>query len=88
VQGGVYADPLLARIVAHLRGQGIRGVGQSSWGPTLYALAPDAAEAERIANDVEATFALTQPGEVLVTEADNTGAVVRRVPAQAGKSAE
>ena len=35
-QGGVYASPKLAAMVAWMKGQGLRGVGQSSWGPALY----------------------------------------------------
>ena len=35
-QGGTFARPELATIVAYLRAEGLRGVGQSSWGPTLY----------------------------------------------------
>lgn len=37
VQGGVYATPLSESIVASLRSSGLHGVGQSSWGPALYA---------------------------------------------------
>ncbi len=35
-QGGIYARPELEGIVACLRANGLHGVGQSSWGPTLY----------------------------------------------------
>jgi len=35
-QGGVFARPEAATILAFLRDEGLRGVGQSSWGPTLY----------------------------------------------------
>jgi beta-ribofuranosylaminobenzene 5'-phosphate synthase len=38
VQGGVYASAVVAEISAWLRDVGIRGVGQSSWGPTLFAI--------------------------------------------------
>jgi len=37
-QGGPYADAKIARLVADLRAAGIRGVGQSSWGPTVFAV--------------------------------------------------
>lgn len=76
-QGGIYAAPFLADIVAYLRGLGVRGVGQSSWGPTLYALAGDEESAERLATAVETRFGLAGRGEVLVTAADNRGASVR-----------
>jgi beta-ribofuranosylaminobenzene 5'-phosphate synthase len=42
VQGGVYAHPRVAELATTLRQLGIRGVGQSSWGPALFAVAePD-----------------------------------------------
>jgi beta-ribofuranosylaminobenzene 5'-phosphate synthase len=40
-QGGVFASTRLAEIVAWLRSEGLRGVGQSSWGPTLYGFSDD-----------------------------------------------
>jgi beta-ribofuranosylaminobenzene 5'-phosphate synthase len=39
VQGGIYTTPLAAAIVKELVRLGFAGVGQSSWGPTLYAFA-------------------------------------------------
>ncbi|MDY3561793.1 hypothetical protein R5W23_003221 [Gemmata sp. JC673] len=41
-QGGVYASPEVETLIADLRSRGVRGVSQSSWGPTVFALAPDA----------------------------------------------
>ncbi len=35
-QGGIFASPDLEALVAYLRSLGLIGVGQSSWGPTLY----------------------------------------------------
>jgi beta-ribofuranosylaminobenzene 5'-phosphate synthase len=35
VQGGQYADPRMADLVEWLRCSGIRGVAQTSWGPTI-----------------------------------------------------
>jgi beta-RFAP synthase len=45
-QGGPFASPEVARLVCAIRELGVRGVGQSSWGPTVFALAasPQAAE--------------------------------------------
>jgi predicted sugar kinase len=37
-QGGRYATEEVAALVRWLRGQGVRGVGQSSWGPTVFAV--------------------------------------------------
>jgi beta-ribofuranosylaminobenzene 5'-phosphate synthase len=38
-QGGIYTSPRAAAIVEELKMLGFVGVGQSSWGPTLYAFA-------------------------------------------------
>ncbi len=35
-QGGIFAGPDLEALVGHLQTEGLVGVGQSSWGPTLY----------------------------------------------------
>jgi beta-ribofuranosylaminobenzene 5'-phosphate synthase len=41
VQGGApYTSPQVARVLGWLRAQGIRGIGQSSWGPTGFAFFP------------------------------------------------
>lgn len=75
-QGGIYAHPLLTRIVDFIRNQKIAGVGQSSWGPTLYAITGDDESAERLAGAVQRRFGLGS-GEVRVTRADNRGCVIR-----------
>ena len=94
-QGGIYAGPLLEEIVTYIRATEfpgkssasgsasgntrIRGVGQSSWGPTLYAVTPDQASAESVAAAVMTRFDLRKPGEVIVTSAQNHGAATRVV---------
>jgi beta-RFAP synthase len=75
VQGGVYAHPRGAEVVAFVRRQGVRGVGQSSWGPALFAVTSDPERAAALAQDLRRHFSL-QPGEVLVTGAANDGAAV------------
>jgi beta-RFAP synthase len=46
VQCGPYANPRMAELARRLRAEGIRGVGQTSWGPTLFALLPDRTSTE------------------------------------------
>jgi len=43
-QGGVFASPRVAEMVQWLRDQGLYGVGQSSWGPTVYAFSNEGSE--------------------------------------------
>jgi predicted sugar kinase len=40
-QGGSYSSPAIGELIAELRRSGIRGVGQSSWGPTVFAIVED-----------------------------------------------
>jgi beta-ribofuranosylaminobenzene 5'-phosphate synthase len=73
IQGGVYAHPGSAAMVSFLRRLGIRGVGQSSWGPTLFAVTADTGQAAAMAEKLRREFGLA-PAEVLITTAANEGA--------------
>jgi beta-RFAP synthase len=53
LQGGVYAEKRVADTVAFLRRQGVRGVGQSSWGPTVFAIAEDENRAASVVRSLE-----------------------------------
>jgi beta-RFAP synthase len=75
VQGGVYSHPRSAALVAFVRRQGIPGVGQSSWGPTLFAVVPDVEHAEALARSIRERFGLTA-AEVFFTRASKQGARV------------
>jgi len=76
-QAGAFATERTARLVEKLRAQGIRGTGQTSWGPTLFALAPNAEAAQSLAGWLE-----QQPEcadcECLIATACNRGATVTR----------
>lgn len=75
IQGGVYASAELAERVALIRAEGVRGVGQSSWGPTLFALVCDALEADAL---VDRLGALSRFGgcRFRIVGADNCGATI------------
>jgi beta-RFAP synthase len=47
-QGGPYNGPVLARLVEQIRSLGGVGVGQSSWGPTLFVVQPNQAAADEL----------------------------------------
>ncbi len=49
-QGGRFASPAVARVLAWAQSLGFEGVGQSSWGPTGFVILPD----ERTAQEVSA----------------------------------
>ncbi len=75
VQGGTYASPRVAELVTWVRQQGVAGVGQSSWGPGVFAVVGDEDEANHLAAAIRRQFGLWS-GQVLVTEALNEGATV------------
>jgi beta-ribofuranosylaminobenzene 5'-phosphate synthase len=55
-QNGRYSSPGVADALAWLHGQGILGIGQSSWGPTGFALLASAAQAEAVAKAAGVRF--------------------------------
>lgn len=75
VQGGVYASPRVAEVVEFVRGQNVRGVGQSSWGPAVFAVVADAEHAEHLAAQLRRRFALPESA-VWTTPACNHGATL------------
>lgn len=48
VQGGTYASPAMRDLVAQLRSEGIHGIAQTSWGPTIAALCENEAGAGQL----------------------------------------
>jgi beta-RFAP synthase len=70
IQGGVYSHAQTAAVVDFIRRQGIVGVGQSSWGPTVFAVA-DGDRAGPLAQSLKEHFG---SHEVIVTSAGNRGA--------------
>ncbi len=50
VQGGRFASPRISAVLEWLTAQGFSGLGQSSWGPTGFALIDSADEGERLLN--------------------------------------
>jgi beta-RFAP synthase len=73
-QGSVYAGPEVAAVVEFVRAQGIAGVGQSSWGPAVFAIAGDPDQATRLVQSLRGRFALADD-RVWITSACNYGAV-------------
>lgn len=78
VQGGVFADPQMAELAKWLATQGCIGVGQSSWGPTLWILCRDESEAVCFREQIglhPSAIACT----IHITAAQNTGATISGV---------
>ncbi|WP_428304099.1 beta-ribofuranosylaminobenzene 5'-phosphate synthase family protein [Lacipirellula sp.] len=75
VQGGPYASAEITACVETLRSLGVRGVGQSSWGPTVFAFAADQAHADEIVARMRAMTGW-QGHAMRITRADNRGATI------------
>ncbi|MCJ2035886.1 beta-ribofuranosylaminobenzene 5'-phosphate synthase family protein [Methylobacterium sp. J-068] len=71
-QGGRYASPAVAEALGTIAAQGLAGYGQSSWGPTGFALVPSEAEARALVAGLE------RPGPLkfLIARGRNIGASV------------
>jgi beta-RFAP synthase len=52
-QGGAYNGPQLAALVEHIQSLGYEGVGQSSWGPTLFVATRDEQAARNLVDRLE-----------------------------------
>ncbi len=63
-QGGPYNGPVLTRLVEQIRLLGGVGVGQSSWGPTLFVVQPNQAGAEELSQAIQTEHSA---GELAIT---------------------
>lgn len=77
VQGGPFANPELQATVQLIRELGLPGVGQSSWGPTLFAIAENQQQAEQVRSELIAASTLAED-DITVTQARNHGVRVRK----------
>jgi beta-ribofuranosylaminobenzene 5'-phosphate synthase len=79
VQGGPFASPLIERLVASIRDHGLTGVGQSSWGPTVFAITENDSAAKRLANWMHGSDAFREC-EISIARPNNTGALIADYP--------
>lgn len=75
IQHGAYASAQVAAIVRTLQEHGAAGVGQSSWGPLVFAWAESSCAAEELAARVESESALADC-ELRVVQPAATGAIL------------
>jgi len=77
VQGGRYASPLVGELVRFCRSRGVTGVGQSSWGPTIFAVVPDEQCAAQLNAELTRAYE-ADLSQTFVCSACNRGAVVAK----------
>ena len=69
--GGRYTSSLLANVLSQLQANGVHCFGQSSWGPTGFAVFENQLEAETQLNQLNASFGHEQTLQFLLTKANN-----------------
>jgi beta-ribofuranosylaminobenzene 5'-phosphate synthase len=81
-QGGRYASPAVAEVLRHLALEGVVGYGQSSWGPTGFALFASDEAAQDWRARLTAKFAHQKGLSFAVVAGRNRGAEVARTAAE------
>jgi len=74
-QGGPFAAGITKEVVDCLRREGFEGTGQTSWGPTVFALCRDSIEAAECSQTVEQKVQ-TFDGDIIISPLCNRGAQV------------
>jgi beta-RFAP synthase len=83
-QGGAYNGPVLTELVGQLRSWGCVGVGQSSWGPTLFVAQPNDRAAQDLVKRARSGWD-GPPLDLVVAEPDNNGADIEVSESAAGR---
>ena len=78
-QGGRFASRTGCEVTDLARARGAHGVGQSSWGPTVFALAESDAQARALANEIRTALG-SDLARIDVSGARNRGASCQEVP--------
>ena len=75
-QGGRFASPAVADALAWIESQGIAGVGQSSWGPTGFAIVAGEDRAAELARMAQSRWGAAGPLQFMVCGGRNRGGEV------------
>jgi beta-ribofuranosylaminobenzene 5'-phosphate synthase len=75
-QGGTYSSPTSTECIEFMKQTGAYGVGQSSWGPALYAVVKQEQAKSALAK-VRAYLHKGFGGEAFVAKANNKGAIIK-----------
>ena len=75
IQGGAFGHEISRRVIGFVRAEGVAGAGQSSWGPTCYAVVETEDQARHLADKLLQKFGLSDD-EVIITAARNRGAEI------------
>ncbi|MGH6959201.1 MAG: GHMP kinase, partial [Dongiaceae bacterium] len=81
VQGDRFMSPTVAEVIGWLESQGVRGVGQSSWGPTGFAIVPSQADADKLVRSARRHWPDESGLAFVVTQGRNRGGEIALAPA-------
>ena len=73
VQGGPYNGPVVTNLITTIRELGTPAVGQTSWGPCVFAIARDDKQAQDLIQKIRSRYG--DQFDVRLTQADNTGLI-------------
>ncbi len=75
-QGGRFASPAVTDALAWLEAEGIAGIGQSSWGPTGFAIVDDEERAQALARHIGGRVGACGTLACRIVRARNEGAAI------------
>jgi predicted sugar kinase len=78
-QGGRFASPAVAEALAWFESRGIAGVGQSSWGPTGFAIVDAESRANELVRDARARWGEAGPLQFMGCGGRNRGADIQDI---------
>lgn len=78
-QGGRYTSPAVAEACGFLESLGVKGVGQSSWGPTGFAFVDSETNAHLMLRKLQSKFESVEDLNYKIVSARNTGAIVKNL---------
>jgi beta-ribofuranosylaminobenzene 5'-phosphate synthase len=81
-QNGRYSSPAVAAALGWAAAQGVAGIGQSSWGPTGFALVESAERAQALAAALEQRFARAGALDFRIVAGRNRGAEISVTPGE------
>ncbi|MFK7815786.1 MAG: beta-ribofuranosylaminobenzene 5'-phosphate synthase family protein [Gammaproteobacteria bacterium] len=76
-QGGRYTSPVVAEACSFLESLGVKGVGQSSWGPTGFAFVDSETNAHLMLRKLQSKFASVEDLNFKIVSGRNAGAIVK-----------
>ena len=85
-QGGRFASPAVAQVLAWIESQGIAGVGQSSWGPTGFAIVGGADRADELARAAQSRWGAAGQLQFTVCGGRNRGGEIGYVQSAAASA--